>query len=117
MFAHGKTATIVRQVPGGTDEYGDPIPGTTIRVDVPGCGWAPRSAGAGPSSEDIHDRGRQGVIVGLTLYMPAGTDLRHTDQVELEGLLYDVEGDPGEWRNPLSGREAGLEVALRRAEG
>lgn len=116
MFPHGRTATVVRRTPGGYDEYGDPIESTVVRVDVDGCAWAPRTAG-GASSSEIRDRGRQGVIEGLTLYAPAGTDLQPTDQVEVDGVLFDVEGEPGDWRNPFTGRDAGLEVALRRADG
>jgi hypothetical protein len=117
MFAHGRTATIVRDTPGGTDPYGDPVPGSTVEIEVEGCGWAPRTQGVGPSSTEVLDRGRQGVIEGLTVYMPYGTDVRPSDQLRLDGRLYEVEGDPGDWWNPKSGRLAGLEVAVRRAEG
>lgn len=121
MFGHHvgrRTATIVRQMPGGYDQYGDPVPGTDTRIDVPGCSWAPRAAGSGPSSSEIDERGRQGVIVGLTVYMPSETFLLATDRLELDGLLYEVEGEPGVWGpNPFTGREPGLEVAARRAEG
>jgi hypothetical protein len=117
MFARGRTATIVRANPGGTDQFGDPVTGTTVEITVPGAAWAPRTQGVGPSAGEVHDRGRQGVIEGLTVYLPYGTDLHPSDQLRLDGRLYEVEGDPGEWWNPMSGRLAGLEVAVRRAEG
>lgn len=101
----------VRETPGGTDNYGDPIEGTTETVTLTGCGVAPRS------SDDITDRGRQGVIVGLTLYAPHGTDLRYSDRIEVDGVLYEVDGEAGSWKSPLSSWEAGIEVALRRAQG
>lgn len=113
--AHGETVVIVRQSPGGVDEYGDPISGSEERIDVPGCTWAPRLAGA--ASSEIDDRGRQGIIVGMTVYMPYDTDLRPSDQLVLDGLLYEVEGEPGKWHNRMTGRRAGLEVAARRSEG
>jgi hypothetical protein len=112
-----RTATIVRANPGGTDQFGDPIAGTTVEIDVPGAAWAPRTQGAGPSASEIHDRGRQGVIEGLSVYLPYGTDLRPTDQLRLDGVLYEVEGDPGSWWSPFTGRTPGIEVAVRRAEG
>lgn len=132
MFPKGRTAVIVRQTPGGTDPYGDPIEDSEIRIEIPGCAWAPRTQGTGPSSGEIEDRGRQGVIEGLTFYVkreswrriewPAEVPenervLFASDQVELGGVLYEVQGDPGDWWNPMSGREAGLEVAVRRATG
>lgn len=101
----------VRRTPGGVDEYGDPIEGTITRQVLDGAFTAPRE------SDEITNRGRAGVIVGLTLFAPYSTDLRHTDQVEVDGVLYEVDGEPGRWRNPLTGREAGIQVALRRAQG
>lgn len=101
----------LRKDPGSIDEYGDPVESTESRVLLDGAGVAPRA------SEDISDQGRQGVIVGLSLYLPFGTDLLHTDQVEVDGTVYDIEGEPGSWKSPLTSWEAGIEVALRRAQG
>lgn len=101
----------VRNVPGGFDEYGDPIEGTQDSIILDGAFTAPRE------SPEIDGRGRNGVIVGLTLFAPYGADLRYTDQVEVDGELYDIEGEPGRWRNPLTSWEAGTQVALTRAQG
>lgn len=101
----------IRKDPGSIDEYGDPVSSTETRVLLEGAGVAPRS------SEDITDQGRQGVIVGLSLYLPFGTDFLHTDQAEVDGVVYDVEGEPGSWKSPLTSWEAGMEIALRRAVG
>lgn len=101
----------LRPTPGGVDQYGDPTAGTVTRTLLEGCGVAPRE------SSDINDRGRQGVIVGLNLYAPYGTDLLHTDQVEVDGIIYEAEGEPGQWKSPMSSWEAGMEIALRRAQG
>ena len=101
----------VRVAPGGTDKYGDPIVGTQDRTPIEGASVAPRE------SSESDDRGRVGVIVGLTLIAPYDTDLAFTDQVEVDGVLYDIEGEPGWWRNHFTGWEAGLTAALRRAEG
>lgn len=103
-------ATVVRIRGAGVDDYGDPT-GADVRVTLTGCGVAPRT------SEDIDDRGRQGVIVGLTLYAPYGTDLLHTDRVEVDGVVYEADGDLGSWKSPLTSWEAGIEIALRRAAG
>ena len=111
MFTHGETVTIVRATPGGTDAYGDPIPGTVTRIDVPGCAVAPRL------STEPTERGRQGVIVGLTIYPPADSGFRFTDQVEVRGVLFDIEGEVAEWVNPFTGWTPGAEVALRKAVG
>jgi hypothetical protein len=101
----------VRTTPGGVDAYGDPVAGTEDRTTLDGAFTAPRT------SDELTDRGRAGVIVGLTLFAPYATDLVYTDQVEVDGVLYDIEGEPGKWRNPFTGWEAGLQAALSRVEG
>lgn len=101
----------IRQSPGGTDQYGDPIPGTTTETIIAGAFTAPRT------TEDVDDRGRAGVIVGLTLFAPYNTDLTYTDQIEVDGVLYDIEGEPGRWKNPFTDWEAGIQAALTRAQG
>lgn len=110
------TVTIVR--PLGNDSHGDPIAGVPERITVDGAFVAPRQ---NPETEaGVHDTARQAVIVGLTLYAPFGTDLRHDDVVEVAGPwagTYEVEGEPGRWRSAFSDWEPGLEVALRRAVG
>jgi hypothetical protein len=101
----------VRQSPGGTDQYGDPIPSTETRTTLADAFTAPRT------SDDIDARGRTGVIVGLTLFATYGTDITHSDFFEVDGELYRIEGEPGKWKNPLTGWEAGISVALERAQG
>lgn len=101
----------LRHAPGGMDRYGDATSGEVDRLLIEGAAVAPRS------TDDNNDRGRQGVIVGLSLYTPYGADLIYTDQVEVDGAVYDIEGEPGKWKNPLTSWEAGIEVALKRAAG
>lgn len=120
---HGETVTIVRATPGTMDAYGDPIPGTVARIDVPGTAVAPRM------STEPTERGRQGVIVGWTIYPPANSGFRFTDQVELPGVTMlnadgeivpapcEIEGEPAEWENPFTGDTPGAEIALKRAAG
>jgi hypothetical protein len=101
----------VRTAAGADDRYGDPTAGTETRTLLTECAVAPRE------SADVSDAGRRGVIVGLNLYAPYGTDLLHTDQVEVDGVLYEADGEPGQWKSPLSSWEAGMEIALRRVQG
>lgn len=103
-------ATVVRVRGVALDEYGDPS-GSPEEETLDGCIVAPRT------SSDVDDRGRQGVVVGLSLFAPFGTDITHTDQLRVDGVLYEIDGEPGRWKSPFSGWEAGVEVALRRAAG
>jgi hypothetical protein len=110
MFAHGETVTVL---PGPTtfDAYGDPIASTRVGGDILGCAVAPRY------STEPTVRGRQGVIVGLSIYAPAGSDILSTDLLRVRGDIYDVEGEPAEWVSPYTGWEPGMEVAVKRAGG
>lgn len=105
------TIVIVRPTAGGLDRNNDPIPGVPTRIALPGAGCAPRS------STDMRDGGRDGAITGLTVYAPAGVDVRATDSVEVDGDLYEIDGVPGHWTSPLTGWAAGVEIPLRKATG
>lgn len=107
----GETVTILRPGTPTTDRYGNPVAGADVRIDVEGCAVAPRQAG------DATEQGRQGVIVGMTVYFPSGTDVRATDRLEVRGETHVVEGDPGRWVSPFTSVERGVEVATRRVEG
>lgn len=101
----------LRSVEDGVDEYNNPTPGEPERFELDGAFVAPRT------SDALDHDGRSGVIVGLTLYLPYGTDLVYTDQVEVDGVVYEIKGEPGSWSHPRTGWEAGMEVALERGEG
>jgi hypothetical protein len=107
----GETVTILRSGASTSDRYGNPAPGTDVRVDVTGCAVAPRLAG------DATEGGRQGVIIGTTVYFPPGTDVVATDRLEVRGETHTIEGDPGVWTSPHTGTQHGVEVATRRVEG
>ena len=107
----GETVVRVRTAPAVVDVYGDPQTPTVARTNVPNTAVAPRM------SAESTARGRQGVVVGLTIAPPAGSDIRYTDQVEVRGVLYDVEGDSIEIVSPFTAWAPGAEIALKRAEG
>jgi hypothetical protein len=103
--------TRLRSTPGGVDIDGYPVVSTTTETELGGVFVAPRQ------SLEITDRARAGVIVGLTLYGPIDTDIVHTDRLRVDGVLYEVDGEVGQWTQPMSGWRAGLTVALSRVTG
>jgi hypothetical protein len=123
-MAFGSVVTILRPSSTEPDHFGT-ITATISRIDVKGCGIAPRY------SSDVNELGHSGVIIGLTLLAPPGTVIRSTDTIELYGggtvsnapvtpntaVVYGVEGEPGTWVNPLTGTAHGVEVALKLAVG
>lgn len=104
-----ETVAVLRPGASTVDRYGDPIPGPDVRVEIEGCLVAPRQAG------DADAQGRQGVIVGTTVYFPVGSEVRSTDRLEIRGEPHEIEGDPGWWRGAPGSWD--LEVATRRVEG
>lgn len=105
------TIARVRHTPGGVDQYGDPISGTTTETTMSDWFVAPRT------SDDIPGRARDGVTVGLNLYTPYDADLVRTDQVKVNGEVYDIDGEIARWKHPWTGWEAGQVAALKRGEG
>ena len=111
-FANGETITRLRST-FVVDEMGDLVPtGVPDELAIPGCAVGPRS------SADLTEPARQGVIVGLSVYVldPEADINPLTDQIRYRGDLYDIDGDVGRWQSPFAGPGvAGLEFALRRA--
>ena len=105
------TIVIRHTTPGGVDNKGDPVGGTSADTTVAGAFVAPRE------STDVNDVGRVGVVIGLTLYLPYDTDIEHGDQVLVDDVLYEVDGEEGDWLQPMTGWQAGTTVALKRASG
>lgn len=108
----GETITRLR----GTateDRYGDEVFDWSdpAELDIDGCAIAPRE-----SAEDGAD-GRQAVIVGLTIYAPAGADVLPSDRLRVRGDDHEVDGEPGVWTNPWTGVTAGVEIRTRRVDG
>lgn len=121
----GEIITILRSVSTELTPYGDlPTPVIT-RIDISNAGIAPRM------SNEPSARGRQGVMIGYSLYLPYGTDLRFNDKVELFGggtlagvprtpltaQIYYVDGQPAQWKSALSGKRFGMEIALSLGSG
>lgn len=114
MAAHGEDVTFIR-----AGVKTDPYSGEPTGLDwdaatetvVSGCGVALGSTG------DSFLVGRNAVDVALTLFVPYGTDVTAQDRALVRGVVYEVYGQPFDWRNPLTGTEAGMQVFLRVRSG
>jgi hypothetical protein len=92
------------------DRFGDRV--YTGERKVGGCVVAPQT-----SSETGTLRAAT-VTTGLTLYAPYGANLSAYSRVRLaDGTLWDVQGVPGLWRNPIGGTGEGEQVQLQRVTG
>lgn len=95
-----------------TDPYsGQPVEswGTATSVTVGGVLVEPRPSG------EPQQVARNAVTSGFTLYFPAATALTAQNRVRVRGVVYDVLGDPADWR--LGAWRPGLVVQVERTAG
>lgn len=116
-YPYGETITRIRRGPSpGRDARGQPIPGPLTETAVPGCVVTPRTEG--PPVGGDQQQARDTVIVGFTVYAPAGTDVLTTDQFRIRGAVCEVTGEPGDWgRNPFTGLAGPIQFAADRVTG
>ena len=105
-FAHGVTVT-VRSVTTTDDGLGNTTETVTEEQWGP-CAVAPRYA------TESSDPRVPPVIVGKTVYGPT-IALDSDDVLLIDGTAWQVDGLPGEWRNPFTDWDAGIEVPVKRA--
>jgi hypothetical protein len=111
-YPFGGTVTVNRRSRGAPDEYGNDT-WTITPQTYSGCAWWDSRYGSGTENVTARDT----VSSGLTLALPYGTAVSATDQVVIAGVAYEVDGEAGHWRSPLTGSEFGTVVALRRVTG
>ncbi|QWW20132.1 hypothetical protein I6B53_03275 [Schaalia sp. 19OD2882] len=88
--------TRIRSTPAGVDQYGEPIPGQLERTVLPPALFAPAS-----SAEPLAP-GRAPVISTASLYWRGQhPDVQAGDQVEVDGITWEVEGRPSTWPKGL----------------
>ena len=93
------------------DDYGRPIEPAPTSEEILAIGFDP-----GTTSEPRSGTSRR-VNTKPTLYFHRHHPITAGDTITVHGLDYEVEGDPGVWQSPVTGRIAGVEVTLRRVVG
>lgn len=101
------TETVTRLRAAGRDRNGDPT-GDPSEVNIEGCVIWPTGSSEQTFQQDT-------VTSDYQVLMPPGTDVLPTDQIRWDGVVYDVDGEPGRYRNPFTGTDPGVLVTIRRA--
>lgn len=116
-YPFGETVRILRTgTSTGRDERGRPLPGADESFDLAGCVVAPRAET--PRVGGDQQQARDTVIVGYTVYAPAGSDVRTTDRVRIRGEVCEITGWPGDWgRSPFTGLAGPVQFAADRVTG
>jgi hypothetical protein len=112
---NGETVTRLRFANPDGDRYGNPTrPDDAVPAETPLAGAV---FDPGGSAEPV-EAGRTAVITQPTLYfLRQWPDIVPTDQLRVRGRVYDVTGDPGDWRSAYGSALGGLVVPLKRADG
>jgi hypothetical protein len=83
-----ETVRVVREP--RRDRLDGPAQGPADEHDIEGCQTLPRSS---------HEEGRGWVIIeGRMVIAPYGADVRGSDKVRVDGVLWDVDGEPGHYQ-------------------
>lgn len=110
LYPSGEDITVTSRTAASTDDYGNATYTTSTRTieDVP---VAPRTSG------DVTENGRDGQVIGLTIYPPADCGIVADDEIGVRGGTYRIVGDPALWSSPWSGWDPGLAIDLERVAG
>lgn len=101
IAVYGKTIAIVPQT---VDKYGNRTAG--VAVTVPGCVVYDT-----PGAEAVH--GQDTVTYTATVLAPPGTVVEPTDRIIVDGVTFEVVGNPIVWVSPHTGESPGVQINLR----
>lgn len=111
MIPAGEPVTrIRREATGGTDRYGQPLT-ADVEADLGSAAFDP-----GGTREPV-EVGRAPVVTNPTLYFTHRPDVAAGDRVRVRGRVFEVDGDPADWRSPWDGVFGGLVVNLQVVTG
>jgi hypothetical protein len=108
-LANGQYVTLRHRVVAGQDEYNNDTYAFT-EVQVGPCSVQPTS-----SRESINFTDQ--VTTGVLVFMPHGTNLSFLDAIIVDGIEYEVIGDPESWVSPFSGHTAPVRVSGQLVKG
>lgn len=84
-------------------------------VEIKGVAVAPGSGMF--STRRAESLEREQSISSVSLYGPSGIDIKVGDRVRVNGVMWEVSGEPHEFTNPITGWEAGTETPLESVRG
>ena len=101
-----ESITQTRRSSTSTDSYGQPVY-TTTSVTLQAMVSA-RVSGTNFDADQIV------ITDGLTIYLPANTDVQDDDKFTIRGKVYEIDGESFNWVSGLSGWNPGVVVNLQR---
>ena len=101
-----ESITRIRRSSNSTDSYGQPVyttSETTLQAFV-----GVRVSGTNFDADQIV------ITDGLTIYLPAGTEVLDDDKFNIRGKVYEIDGEAFEWKDGLGSWSPGVVVNLQR---
>lgn len=114
LFAHGETVYVLAYLGDDVeDAHGNLVDAWAAQpgVAIPGCAFDPGS------SDEPTEANRNAVTASPRLFCEPGSVISAKDRIKVRGLVYEVIGDPADWRHPMVAWNPGIEVNLRRVTG
>lgn len=72
----------------------------------------------GPAvTDEPLDSNRVPVVDGLVVFGPFDMDVTARDRLLIKGEVYEVDGEPGFWKNPFNGRTPGCQIKAKKVSG
>lgn len=69
------------------------------------------------SSVEVADVNRRQVITQMSIYCGPDEDILEGDRIRDGSVLWDVEGEVANWKNPLTGWAPGAEFRIKKVAG
>lgn len=109
QFPYSQTITVLNRVLTGRDELGNDTY-SDVPVQVPGCVVQP--AGSNEQTQWTDQ-----VSTDITVFIPYGTDVGPLDALIVNGVKYEIQGIPQQWRSPFSGHTSPLQLRASMVTG
>lgn len=114
-YPAGETVTVLR----GVAEV-DPFSGedsNDLNWSEPTATAYENCAVAPSTTTEPDDPNRSPVIDGLMVFGPYTMDVTARDRLLIRGDVYEIDGEPGFWKNPINGRTPGVQIKAKKVSG
>lgn len=108
-FGYGATVTLITRTKTSEDAFGNDV-FTETQTDVAHCPVWPRTSTESTQGEDQ-------TFVGLAALLPSDTNVTAIDAVVVDGVRYEVDGEPARFTSPFTNLNPGIQVNLTRVTG
>lgn len=110
----GELVVILRRVQDGEDRYHN-ARYVTVEEDVPSAAVRPLSSTEQTSAQ--MGTGRDQLVDTIEVILPPDTDVTGLDRMRVRGLTYEVDGEPTDLRDSMTGADPGIRVIGKRVRG